>query len=235
MYCSAMLTNYIVVGGVPIEIKHVAVRDLNQIRSCDCSQFTLTDDPWSVVNDPELDVIVELIGGEGLAKELILAAVRNGKYIVTANKALIAKHGDELFSAADKQGVSIFFEASVAGGIGIIKALREGLVANQIESVIGIINGTSNFILTEMFAKGVGFTDALNQAQKLGYAEADPSFDIDGTDAAHKLAILSSLAYGTRLEFEKIITEGIDKLNLPDIVYAQEMGYRIKTSRYCKN
>ena len=214
--------------GVSIDVKHVAVRDLNQIRDCDTSKFTLTDDPWNVVNDPELDVIVELIGGETIAKELILAAITNGKDVVTANKALIALHGGELFSIAQSKGVSIFYEAAVAGGIGIIKGLRESLVANKIESVTGVINGTSNFILTEMFDKGIDFQNALLQAQNHGYAEADPSFDIEGLDAAYKLAILSSIAFGVPLDTEQIAVDGIASLSLQDIVFAKLLSYRIK-------
>ena len=181
-----------------------------------------------MLTDPEIDVIVELIGGEGLAKRCVEQAIANGKHVVTANKALIAKHGNELFQQAEQQGVSIAYEASVAGGISIIKALREGLAANDIELIAGIINGTGNFILTEMLEKGRSFDDVLVEAQQLGYAEADPSFDVNGIDAAHKLCILASIGFGIPLQFERIHVEGIEGLALNDLSYAMELGYRIK-------
>ena len=214
--------------GVDIEVAMASVRDLSLERDCDCSTFTLTDDPYALVNNPELDIIVELIGGESLAKELVLAAIESGKHVVTANKALIALHGNELFAKASAKGVAIFYESSVAGGISIIKSIREGLAGNKIELVAGIINGTGNFILTEMRDKGRGFDDVLAEAQALGYAEADPTFDVEGIDAAHKLTILASIAYGIPLQFDKVYTEGISQLDLDDIGFAEDLGYRIK-------
>ena len=214
--------------GVDIEVAMASVRDLSLERDCDCSAFTLIDDPYALVNNPELDIIVELIGGESLAKELVLAAIESGKHVVTANKALIALHGNELFAKASAKGVAIFYESSVAGGISIIKSIREGLAGNKIELVAGIINGTGNFILTEMRDKGRGFDDVLAEAQALGYAEADPTFDVEGIDAAHKLTILASIAYGIPLQFDKVYTEGISQLDLDDISFAEDLGYRIK-------
>jgi homoserine dehydrogenase len=181
-----------------------------------------------VVNDPNVDVVVELIGGYGIAKDLVLKAIENGKHVVTANKALIALHGSEIFAAAQKKGVIVAFEAAVAGGIPIIKALREGLAANRIEWIAGIINGTTNFILTEMREKGLAFADVLGEAQRLGYAEADPTFDVEGIDAAHKLTILSAIGFGIPTQFDKAYTEGITKLESKDIRYAEELGYRVK-------
>ncbi|HXJ09949.1 MAG TPA: homoserine dehydrogenase, partial [Burkholderiales bacterium] len=178
--------------------------------------------------DPEIDIVIELIGGYGVAKDLVLAAIGNGKHVVTANKALLATHGNEIFAAAQKKGVMVAFEGAVAGGIPIIKALREGLAANRIEWIAGIINGTSNFILSEMRAKGLPFASVLKEAQKKGYAETDPTFDIEGVDAAHKLTILSALAFGIPMQFPKAYTEGISKLTQEDIRYAEELGYRIK-------
>ncbi|MCH7695183.1 MAG: homoserine dehydrogenase, partial [Proteobacteria bacterium] len=189
---------------------------------------TIIDDAFAVVNNPELEIIIELIGGYSPALELVLKAIENGKHVVTANKALIAIHGNEIFAAAQKKGVMVAFEAAVAGGIPIIKAIREGLAANRIEWVAGIINGTGNFILTEMQQKGRDFDDVLKQAQALGYAEADPSFDVEGIDAAHKLTILGSIAFGIPLQFEKTYTEGISRIEQQDLVYAGELGYRIK-------
>lgn len=214
--------------GRPIEVITASVRDLNSERICDCDGIELTDDPHQVVNNKEVDIVVELIGGEGLARELVLAAIANGKHVVTANKALIAVHGNEIFSAAQAQGVSVLFEAAVAGGISIIKSIREGMAGNKIELVAGIINGTGNFILTEMRDKGRTFDDVLAEAQELGYAEADPTFDVEGIDAAHKLTILASIAFGVPLEFDKVYTEGISSLELIDVNYASELGYRIK-------
>jgi homoserine dehydrogenase len=185
-------------------------------------------DAKQVVNDPEIDVVVELIGGYGIAKELVLAAINNGKHVVTANKALLAVHGNEIFTAAQAKGVTVNFEAAVAGGIPIIKALREGLTANRIEWIAGIINGTTNFILSEMRDKGLDFDVALKEAQRLGYAEADPTFDIEGVDAAHKATIMSAIAFGIPMQFDKAHIEGITKLSAIDIKYAEQLGYRIK-------
>lgn len=214
--------------GRPIEVSMASVRNLQRERICDCSQLSLTQDPFEIVNHPSIDIVVELIGGESEAKELILTAIGNGKHVVTANKALIALHGNEIFAAAQAQGVAVLFEAAVAGGISIIKSIREGMAGNRIELVAGIINGTGNFILTEMRDKGRGFDDVLAEAQALGYAEADPTFDVEGVDAAHKLTILASIAFGIPLQFEKVYTEGISNLNLEDVAYAGELGYRIK-------
>lgn len=188
----------------------------------------MTTDIFAVVNNPDVDVVVELIGGTTVARDLVLEAIRNGKHVVTANKALIALHGNEIFEAARQKSVMVAFEAAVAGGIPIIKTLREGLGANRIEWLAGIINGTSNFILTAMEEQGSAFADALSEAQALGYAEADPTFDIEGIDAAHKLVILASLAFGIPLQFDKVYTQGITNLDLQDLAYARELGYRIK-------
>src|SRR5512140_1781053 len=177
----------------------------------------VTDDAFAVVNDPEVDIVIELIGGYGVAKELVLKAIANGKHVVTANKALLAMHGNEIFAAAQAKGVMVAFEGAVAGGIPIIKALREGLTANRIEWIAGIINGTSNFILSEMRDKGLAFDTVLKEAQRLGYAEADPTFDIAGIDAAHKLTIMSAIAFGIPMQFDKVYTEGISKLTREDI------------------
>ena len=185
-------------------------------------------DAKQVVNDPEIDVVVELIGGYGIAKELVLAAINNGKHVVTANKALLAVHGNEIFAAAQAKGVTVNFEAAVAGGIPIIKALREGLTAKRIEWIAGIINGTTNFILSEMRDKGLDFDVVLKEAQRLGYAEADPTFDIEGVDAAHKATIMSAIAFGIPMQFDKAHVEGITKLSAIDIKYAEQLGYRIK-------
>ena len=188
----------------------------------------VTSDAYEVVRARDIDIVIELIGGYTIARELVLEAIKHGKHVVTANKALLATHGNEIFKAAQKKGVMVAFEASVAGGIPIIKALREGLAANRIEWIAGIINGTSNFILSEMRDKGMPFATALKDAQKKGYAEADPTFDIEGVDAAHKLTILSALAFGIPMQFAKAYTEGISKLTQEDIRYAEELGYRIK-------
>jgi homoserine dehydrogenase len=186
------------------------------------------DDANAVVSDPAVDIVIELIGGTGIAKQLILKAIANGKHVVTANKALLAQHGNEIFAAAHAKGVMVAFEAAVAGGVPIIKALREGLAANRIEWIAGIINGTSNFILSEMREKGASFDDVLKQAQQLGYAEADPTFDIEGVDAAHKLTIMAAIGFGIPMQFAAAYTEGISKLTREDIRYAEELGYRIK-------
>ena len=214
--------------GVNIKVAMASVRQLTSERLCDCADITLTVDPYEIVNNPSIDIVVELIGGDTLAKELVLLAIANGKQVVTANKALIALHGNEIFAAAQAKGVAVMFESSVAGGVSIIKSIREGLAGNRIEMVAGIINGTGNFILTEMRDKGRSFADALAQAQDLGYAEADPAFDIDGIDAAHKLTILASLAFGMPLNFNKLYIEGISSVDLLDIAYAEQLGYRIK-------
>lgn len=215
-------------AGRDIEIYLAADKDLSRERSCDLSGIELTDDAFQLVNDPEIQIVVELIGGTGIARDLVMQAIANGKHVVTANKALIAMHGNELFASAQEQGVTIAFEAAVAGGIPIIKAMREGLAGNRIEWLAGIINGTGNYILTEMREKGRNFADVLVEAQALGYAEADPTFDVEGIDAAHKLTILASIAFGIPLQFYKCYTEGISKISQEDMQYAAELGYRIK-------
>ena len=215
-------------AGRGIEIVHAAARDLGKQRIADLQGIKLTTDPFEVVNNPELDIVVELIGGDGVARELVSKAIANGKHVVTANKALIAKHGNEIFAQAQSKGVMVAFEAAVAGGIPVIKAIREGLAGNRIEWLAGIINGTTNFILTEMRDKGRDFADVLKEAQKLGYAEADPTFDVEGIDAAHKLTILAAIAFGIPLQFSKVYTEGISKLTGEDVSYAEQLGYRIK-------
>lgn len=214
--------------GVQIELVIAGVRDVTKKRICDTSNIKLTEDPFEVVNHPDIDVVLELIGGFGLAKELVETAINNGKHIITANKALIGNHGNELMKLANKKQVRFLFEASVAGGIPIIKALGQGLSANNIESVAGIINGTGNFILTDMKEKGRDFDDVLKEAQALGYAEEDPTFDIEGTDAAHKLSILAAIAFGTEIQFSKVYTQGISKITTEDILHATELGYTIK-------
>ncbi len=215
-------------AGRPIEITVVADRNLELARKVTGGTCRLTDDAFSVVADPEVDVVIELIGGYGIARELVLKAIENGKHVVTANKALLAKHGNEIFAAAQKNGVMVAFEAAVAGGIPIIKALREGLTANHIEWIAGIINGTTNFILSEMRSKGLSFDTVLKEAQRLGYAEADPTFDVEGIDAAHKLSLMSAIAFGNPVSFDKAYIEGITKLEAVDIKYAEQLGYRIK-------
>jgi homoserine dehydrogenase len=215
-------------AGRGIQVTHAAARDLDKPRICDTAGITLTTNPADVVNDPEVQIIIELIGGDGLALDMVMQAIENGKHVVTANKALIAKHGNQIFDAAQKKGVMVAFEAAVAGGIPIIKAIREGLAGNHIEWLAGIINGTGNFILTEMRDKGRNFADVLKEAQELGYAEADPTFDVEGIDAAHKLTILASIAFGIPLQFEKTFTEGITKITREDVEYAEQLGYRIK-------
>jgi homoserine dehydrogenase len=215
-------------AGRPIRITVVADKNLELAKKVTGGKCRVTDDAFSVVSDPEVDIIVELIGGYGVAKELVLKAIANGKHVVTANKALLATHGNEIFKAAQDKGVMVAFEAAVAGGIPIIKALREGLTANRIEWIAGIINGTTNFILSEMRDKGLSFDTVLKEAQRLGYAEADPTFDIEGVDAAHKITILSALAFGIPMQFDKAYIEGISKLDAIDIKYAEQLGYRIK-------
>jgi homoserine dehydrogenase len=217
-------------AGRPIRIAAVADKNLELARRTvgDDAAVRITDDAFAVVADPEIDIVVELIGGYGVAKELVLRAIANGKHVVTANKALIATHGNELFAAAQQRGVMIAFEAAVAGGIPIIKALREGLSANRIEWIAGIINGTTNFILSEMRDKGLPFATVLAEAQRLGYAEADPTFDVEGIDAAHKLTIMSAIAFGIPMHFSQAHIEGISQLAAEDIRYAEQLGYRIK-------
>jgi homoserine dehydrogenase len=239
-------------AGRAIQVVQATARDIKKDRPCDVSGITLTSDPAEVVNNPDIDVVVELIGGYEPARELVLQAIENGKHVVTANKALIAVHGNEIFAAAQEKKVMVAFEAAVAGGIPIIKAIREGLSGNRIQWLAGIINGTGNFILTEMrdalqgcssaagdrtsgAAKGRSFDDVLNEAQQLGYAEADPSFDIEGIDAAHKLTILASISFGVPLQFDKAYVEGITKITQADVAYAEQLGYRIKHLGIARN
>jgi homoserine dehydrogenase len=215
-------------AGRGIQVTMASVRSLDKPRICDTSSIALTTDPFEIVNQPDIDVVVELIGGDTLALDLVMTAIANGKHVVTANKALIAVHGNEIFAEAQKMGVTVAFEAAVAGGIPIIKAVREGLAGNRVKWLAGIINGTSNFILTEMRDKGRSFEDVLAEAQQLGYAEADPTFDIEGIDAAHKLTILASIAFGIPLQFDKVYTEGMRKLTTQDVTDAADLGFRIK-------
>ncbi|AKM32102.1 homoserine dehydrogenase [Pandoraea faecigallinarum] len=215
-------------AGRGIEITKVAVRNVERAKGLVGHAAAVTGDPFEVVNDPAIDVVVETIGGYDLTKELVLKAIENGKHVVTANKALLAVYGNEIFAAARKANVMVAFEAAVAGGIPIIKALREGLTANRIQWIAGIINGTTNFILSEMRDKGIDFDVALADAQRLGYAEADPTFDIEGIDAAHKLTLMSAIAFGVPVQFDRAYVEGITKLAALDIKYAEELGYRIK-------
>ncbi|MDR1889617.1 MAG: homoserine dehydrogenase [Zoogloeaceae bacterium] len=221
-------------AGRPIQITVIADRNPERARKVvgaaggGDNAVKFTDDAFAVVNDPAIDVVVELIGGYGVTRELVLKAIENGKHVVTANKALLAVHGNEIFAAAQKKGVTVAFEAAVAGGIPIIKALREGLAANRIEWVAGIINGTTNFILSEMRDKGLPFADVLKEAQRLGYAEADPTFDIEGIDAAHKATLMAAIAFGIPIQFDKAYVEGITRLEAIDIRYAEQLGYRIK-------
>ena len=216
-------------AGRGIRICHAAAKEYNADAIHGIDQIgEITDDAFAVVNNPDVDIVIELIGGYSPAKELVLKAIENGKHVVTANKALIATHGNEIFAAAQEKGVTVAFEAAVAGGIPIIKAVREGLAANQIDWIAGIINGTGNYILTEMRDKGRTFDDVLKEAQALGYAETDPTFDVEGIDAAHKLTILGSIAFGIPLQFDKTYTEGISKIEQMDVSYAGELGYRIK-------
>jgi homoserine dehydrogenase len=215
-------------SGVAIKVLQVADRNIAHAKAAVAADVQVTDDAFAVVNNPEIDVVVELIGGCTLSKDLVLKAIANKKHVVTANKALIASHGNEIFAAAKANNVIVAFEAAVAGGIPIIKALREGLAANRIEWLAGIINGTTNFILSEMRDKGLNFVDVLGEAQRLGYAEADPTFDVEGIDAAHKLTIMSAIAFGMPMKFDQVYTEGITKLQQIDIKYAEELGYRVK-------
>lgn len=215
-------------AGRGIVITIIADREVDKARKIAGDETLITSDLNDVVTHPDVNIVIELIGGNVIAKELILKAIENGKHVVTANKALLALHGTEIFAAAQRRGVMVAFEAAVAGGIPIIKALREGLTANRIEWIAGIINGTSNFILSEMRDKGLDFDTVLKQAQKLGYAEVDPTFDIEGIDAAHKITIMAAIAFGIPMQFDKVYTEGITKLTGEDIRYAEELGYRIK-------
>ncbi len=215
-------------AGREIVISMVADLDTARAEAIVAGRAKCTANADEVIDNPEIDIVIELIGGYGIAKTLVLKAIAAGKHVVTANKALLATHGNEIFAAASRKGVMVAFEAAVAGGIPIIKALREGLTANRIEWIAGIINGTSNFILSEMRDKGLPFAEALRQAQALGYAEADPTFDIEGVDAAHKLTIMSAIAFGIPMQFRSAYVEGISKLTKPDIEYAEQLGYRIK-------
>jgi homoserine dehydrogenase len=215
-------------AGRGIQISHIAAKAYDPALLRGSEGIELTDDAFAVVENSDVEIVIELIGGYSPARELVLKAIENGKHIVTANKALIALHGNEIFAAAQKQGVTVAFEAAVAGGIPIIKAVREGLAANRIEWIAGIINGTGNFILTEMRDKGRDFVDVLKEAQALGYAEADPTFDVEGIDAAHKLTILASIAFGVPLQFDKTYTEGITLIEPQDVEYAAQFGYSIK-------
>jgi homoserine dehydrogenase len=215
-------------AGRGIVISMVADKDVKRARKLVAKTAKVTDDAFKVVADPDIDIVIELIGGTKIARELVMTAIANGKHVVTANKALLANYGNEIFAAARKHGVMVAFEAAVAGGIPIIKALREGLTANRIEWIAGIINGTSNFILSEMREKGSSFDSVLAEAQRLGYAEADPTFDIEGVDAAHKLTIIAAISFGIPMRFKDAYTEGISKLTAADIRYAEELGYRIK-------
>ncbi|MDE2428942.1 MAG: homoserine dehydrogenase [Burkholderiales bacterium] len=215
-------------AGRSIEIAMVADLNVERARELTHGECEVVNDANLVVSNPDIDIVIELIGGYGIAKDLVMKAIANGKHVVTANKALLATHGNEIFKAAQDKGVMVAFEAAVAGGIPIIKALREGLTANRIEWIAGIINGTTNFILSEMRDKGLDFATVLKQAQALGYAEADPTFDIEGVDAAHKATIMASIAFGIPMQFDKAHVEGITKLEASDIRYAEELGYRIK-------
>jgi homoserine dehydrogenase len=215
-------------AGHGIEIVMVADLDVARAKELVGSHCEVVNDGNLVVSNPDIDIVVELIGGYGIAKDLVLKAIANGKHVVTANKALLATHGDEIFKAAQDKGVMVAYEAAVAGGIPIIKALREGLTANRIEWIAGIINGTTNFILSEMRDKGLDFDTVLKEAQRLGYAEADPTFDIEGVDAAHKATLMSAIAFGIPVQFDKAHVEGITKLEAVDIRYAEQLGYRIK-------
>jgi len=215
-------------AGREIVITRASAKDLTKERICDTQGIRLTDNPLDIINDPEIEIVLELIGGAGPVKDMVLQAIANGKHVVTANKSLIALYGNEIFAEASREGVIVAFEAAVAGGIPIIKAIREGLSGNQIQWLAGIINGTGNYILTEMRDKGRDFYDVLAEAQALGYAEADPTFDVEGIDAGHKLTILASIAFGIPLQFDKVYTEGISQITRTDVEYAEQLGYRIK-------
>jgi homoserine dehydrogenase len=215
-------------AGCSITMKMVADKDLDRVRAIVGERAVVTADAYEVVNNRDIDIVVELIGGVTTARELVLKAIANGKHVVTANKALLAQHGNEIFEAAQKHDVMVAFEGAVGGGIPIIKSLREGLTANRIEWIAGIINGTSNFILSEMRERGASFADVLKEAQARGYAEADPTFDVEGVDAAHKLTIMAAISFGIPMQFKSVYIEGISKLSRQDIRYAEELGYRIK-------
>ncbi|MEO0315814.1 MAG: hypothetical protein RI928_2270 [Pseudomonadota bacterium] len=215
-------------AGRPIEITMVADLDTARAKQITGGKVEVVDDANIIVNHPDIDIVVELIGGYGIARDLVMTAIANGKHVVTANKALLATHGTEIFRAAQEKRVMVAFEAAVAGGIPIIKALREGLTANRIQWIAGIINGTTNFILSEMREKGLDFDVVLKEAQRLGYAEADPTFDIEGIDAAHKATLMSAIAFGIPVQFDKAYVEGITGLQAADIRYAEQLGYRIK-------
>ncbi|MEO6983937.1 MAG: homoserine dehydrogenase [Paralcaligenes sp.] len=215
-------------AGRRIEVVAAAVRDIKKARARVGNSIAITDDGMALVRNPDIDIVVELIGGDTYALEWVMEAIKQGKHVVTANKALLARHGNEIFAAAHARGVMVAFEAAVAGGIPIVKAIREGLSANHIQWLAGIINGTTNFILSEMRVRGVSFEQALADAQRLGYAEADPTFDIEGVDAAHKLTLLASLAFGIPVQFDKAHIEGIANLAQEDIAHAERLGYRIK-------
>jgi homoserine dehydrogenase len=215
-------------AGRRIEVVAVAVRDVEKARALVGDSVAVTQDGMEVVRRADIDIVVELVGGDTLARDWVLEAIAQGKHVVTANKALLAKHGNEIFAKAQAKSVMVTFEAAVAGGIPIIKAIREGLTANCIQWVAGIINGTTNFILSEMRTRGLSFDQALSQAQELGYAEADPTFDVEGVDAAHKLTLIASLAFGIPVQFDKVYVEGISKLAQEDIAHAERLGYRIK-------
>lgn len=214
--------------GAELELKWIGDLDVDSDRGVTVDKRVLTTDAKQVINDPEVDIIVELVGGYEPAKSFMLAAIENGKHVVTANKALLAAYGEEIFAAASKQGVEIGFEASVGGGIPLLRSIKEGLVANRIHRLFGILNGTSNYILTKMTNEGGSFSEVLKEAQDLGYAEADPTFDVEGVDAAHKLTILLSIAYGVPIDFNSVYTEGISKITSLDIAFMKEFGYRIK-------
>src|SRR5205823_11933109 len=209
-----------------MQIPQVADKDVARAKKITKGKAKISGDAFEVARAKDVDIVIELIGGYTVAKDLQLEAIRHGKHVVTANKALLATHGNEIFAAAQKKGVMVAFEAAVAGGVPIIKALREGLTANRIEWIAGIINGTSNFILSEMRETGASFADALKEAQARGYAEADPTFDVEGIDAAHKLSIMSAIAFGVPMQYEKAYAEGISKLTREDLRYAEELGYR---------
>ena len=215
-------------AGREIRIRSAAVRDLKVPRDCVVDDLTLTSNPFDVTDDPEISLVVELVGGCHIAKEVVLRSLQQGKHVVTANKALIALHGNEIFQAAHERGLMVAFEAAVAGGISIIKVIREGLSGNRIDRIVGIINGTSNYILTLMLEEQYSFESALQEAQRKGFAETDPSFDVDGIDAGHKLAILAAIGFGIPLQFDRVHVEGISNVTLDDIQYAAELGYRIK-------
>ena len=215
-------------AGAPITVRRVVVRNPDRVRPLVDEDVKVTADWHDIVSDPDINVVVEVMGGIEPAKSLVLAAIRAGKHVVTANKALLAEHGNEIFAAAEEHGVNVALEAAVAGSIPIIKALREGLAANRVSSIAGIINGTCNFILSTMRDTGRGFADVLKEAQQLGYAEADPTFDIEGIDTAHKLVLLSSIAFGVPVDMDKVHIEGISRLEAKDIKFAEELGFRVK-------